>query len=170
MHKELNSCKGGNSSMTAWWAKSGLTGPVKLMNHDNTAAATTSSSAARQHAINVSGAVGVKATTLVGAIFNNKDDKKGQQDTLQAFLITKLGYSISFPDTSNIHYDSHCNAATELILHHSPYLEFLQAKKESGLFTNMEQNLYKALQDTSTLTELAVLCLYSICICLPYLK
>ena len=159
--------------MTAWWAESGLTGPVKLMNRDNTAAATTGSSAARQHAINVSGAGGVKATTLAGAIFNNKDNKKGQQDTLQAFLITKLGYSISFPDTSNICYHSHCNAATELILHHSLYLEFLelvQAKKESGSFTNMEQNLYRALQDTPTLTELAVLCLYSICICLPYLK
>jgi hypothetical protein len=122
MHKELNSCKGGNSSMTAWRAESGLTGSVKLMNRDNTATATTGSSAACQRAINVSGAGGVKATTLAGAIFNNQDDKKGQQDILQVFLITKLGYSISFPDTSNIRYHSHCNAATELTLHHSLYL------------------------------------------------
>ena len=93
--------------MVAWWAEAGLTGPVKLMNHDNTAAAVAGSSTACERAINVSGAGGVKATTLAGAIFNNKDDKKGQQDTLQAFLITKLGYSISFPDTSNICYHSH---------------------------------------------------------------
>jgi len=34
----------------------------------------------------------------------------------------------------------------------------------------MEKNLYLALHDIPTLTELAVLCLYSISICLPYLK
>jgi len=102
MHKELNSCKGGNSSMMAWWAEAGLEGPVKLMNRDNTAAAAEGSSAARKRAIDVSGAGGVKATSLAGAIFNHKDDKKGQQDTLQAFLTVKLRYPIAFPDTSNI--------------------------------------------------------------------
>ncbi|KIM87845.1 hypothetical protein PILCRDRAFT_33271, partial [Piloderma croceum F 1598] len=63
------------------------------------------------------------------------------------------GYSIPFLDASNICYHSHCNAATELILHHSLYLEFLelvQDKKESGSFTNMEKKLYKALQDIPT--------------------
>ena len=34
----------------------------------------------------------------------------------------------------------------------------------------MKSNLYKALQDIPTLTELAVLALYSISVCLPYLK
>ncbi|KIM74390.1 hypothetical protein PILCRDRAFT_92576 [Piloderma croceum F 1598] len=128
MHKETNSCKGGNSSMTAWWADVGIQGPIKLMNRDNTAAAAGGSSAACKWALNVSGAGGVKATNL---------------------------------------------AATELILHHSLYIEFLELvhdKKESGSFTNMESNLYKALQDIPTLTELAVLTLYSISVCLPYLK
>jgi hypothetical protein len=143
------------------------------MNHDNTAAAAVGSSAARKRALDVSGAGGVKATSLAGVIFNDKDDKKGQQDSLQAFLITKLGYPITFPDTSNICYHSHAHAATELILHHSLYIEFLELvhdKKESGSFTNMESNLYKALQDIPTLTELAVLTLYSTSVCLPYLK
>jgi len=93
MHKELNSCKGGNSSMMAWWAEAGLEGPVKLMNRDNTAAAAEGSLAAQKRAIDVSGAGGVKATSLAGAIFNHKDDKKGQQDTLQAFLTVKTGIS-----------------------------------------------------------------------------
>jgi len=46
MHKELNFCKRGNSSTTAWWAELGLSGPVKLMNCDNTVAATGGPSAA----------------------------------------------------------------------------------------------------------------------------
>jgi hypothetical protein len=32
MHKELNSCTGGNKFMMAWWSKAGLTRPIKLMN------------------------------------------------------------------------------------------------------------------------------------------
>ena len=47
MHKELNSCSGGNKSMTAWWLSAGLTGPIKLMNRDNSAAANSDSSTAR---------------------------------------------------------------------------------------------------------------------------
>jgi hypothetical protein len=45
IHKETNSCKGGNSSMTAWWADAGVQGPIKLMDCDNTAAAAVDSSA-----------------------------------------------------------------------------------------------------------------------------
>jgi hypothetical protein len=173
MHKEINSCKGGNSSMTAWWADAGIQGPIKLMNNDNTAAAAVGSSAACKRALDVLGTGGVKATSLAGAVFNNKDNKKGQQDSLQAFLITKLGYLITFPDTSNIRYHSRAHAATKVILHRSLYIEFLELvydKKESGSFTNMESNLYKALQDIPTLTELAVLTFYFISVCLPYLK
>ena len=61
----------------------------------------------KKRAADVSGAGGVKATSLAGAIFNNKDSKKGQQETLQAFLVLEIGYTISFPDTSNICYHSH---------------------------------------------------------------
>src|SRR6266849_5619527 len=173
MHKELNTCKGGNAHMMAWWAKAKVTGPVKLMNRDNAAAAAAGSSTAKKRAADVSGAGGVKATSLAGAIFNNKDSKKGQQETLQAFLVLEIGYTISFPDTSNIHYHSHCNAATELIINLPLYLKFLEMvcdKKESGSFNHMDQNLNRALQEIPTLTELVVLCLYSISVCIPYMK
>jgi len=173
MHKELNSCSGGNKSMTAWWSRAGLIGPIKLMNRDNSAAAASDSSTARNRALNVSGAGGVKLTSLAGAIFNHKDDKKGQQDSLQTFMLTKLGYRVPFPDTSNIRYHSHCNAASELLVHLPLYREFLELvrdKKESGSFNHMEQNVYKALHDIPTLTELAALSLYSQSICITYMK
>ena len=69
--------------MMAWWSKVGLTGPIKLMNQDNSAAAASDSSTVRNRALNVSGAGGVKLTSLAGAIFNHKDDKKGQQDSFK---------------------------------------------------------------------------------------
>jgi hypothetical protein len=47
MHKKLNSCTGGNKSMMAWWSKAGLTGPIKLMNQDNSATAASDSSIVR---------------------------------------------------------------------------------------------------------------------------
>jgi hypothetical protein len=40
----------------------------------------------------VSRAGGAKATSLAGVIFNHKDDKKGQQNTVQAFMLVELGY------------------------------------------------------------------------------
>ena len=88
-------------------------------------------------------------------------------------MLTKLGYQVPFPDTSNIRYHSHCNAASELLVHLPLYKEFLELvrdKKESGTFNYMEQNIYKALYDIPTLTELAALSLYSQSICIIYMK
>ena len=76
MHKEMNSVKGGNTAMEAYWEGAGLTGPTKLMNHNNAAAAA-GPSQVRKRANDVSLAGGVKVTSLVDAIFNNKDDRKG---------------------------------------------------------------------------------------------
>ena len=38
MRKEMNSVRG-NTVMMAYWSEEGLTGPIKLMNKDNTAVA-----------------------------------------------------------------------------------------------------------------------------------
>jgi hypothetical protein len=68
---------------------------------------------------------------------------------------------------------SYCQAACALILHLPLYISFLEMirdKKDSGLFNHMEQNVYKALHDIPTLTELCVLILYSISISVPYMQ
>jgi hypothetical protein len=49
------------------------------------------------------------------------------------------------------------------------FLEFVKDSKKTPGFTNMEKNLYKALQDPPTLTELAVLALYAEAIIHPYM-
>ena len=143
MHKGHNSSEGGNKEMANVWPTLGHPGPIKLMNRDNAAAAATPGlSAAKQWVLMVSGAGGVKSTTLAGAIFNHKDDNKGPQDSLQVFMVAQLGYTVAFPDTSNISYGSHCVAATELLVHLPLYQKFLEQvwdKKESGAFNHMEQ-------------------------------
>ncbi|KAF8221487.1 hypothetical protein L208DRAFT_1382248 [Tricholoma matsutake] len=54
MHKEMNSVKGGACTMSEFWEKAGLTGPTKLMNKDNAAAANAGPSAAHDRALDVS--------------------------------------------------------------------------------------------------------------------
>lgn len=159
--------------MVAYWEGAGLTGPTKLMNHDNAAAAAAGTSQARKRANDVSLAGGVKVTSLAGAVFNNKDDKKGQQDTTQFFFEAMVGYMVSFPDTSNTRYQSHCEAAAVLIIYLPLFLEFLKLvwdKKDSGTFNHMEANVYHALKGTPTITELCVLVLYAQSISHPYMQ
>jgi hypothetical protein len=74
MHKEMNSVKGGNRAMMAFWAEAGLVGPIQLMNLDNAAAASAGTSAAKKRAEEISQAGAVKAISLAGAIFHHKDD------------------------------------------------------------------------------------------------
>ena len=164
MHKEMNSVKGGYAAMAAWWLEMDLPGPIKLMNKANATVANAGPGPAQDQAVDASQSGGVKLTSLAGAVFNHKDDKKGQQDTLRFFFEAKIGYMISFPDTSNTRYQSHCEAAAVLLLYLPLFIKFLELvhdEKDSGSFNYMEFNVYHGLQDILTLTELAVLVLYT---------
>lgn len=172
MHKEMNLVKGGARAVAEFWDEAGLIGPVKLMNKDNTAAAGAGPSTVCERAIAVSMGGAVKLTLLAGIIFNHKDDKKGQQDSYWIFFEWRLGYAVRFPDTSNTRFQSHCDTAAELIVHLPFYLEFLNVvrdKKDSHSFNHMEGNVYKALIDEPTLTELCVFALYAQAISHPYM-
>ncbi|KAF8593998.1 hypothetical protein BDV93DRAFT_581513 [Ceratobasidium sp. AG-I] len=73
MHKELNAVKGGAAAMAVSWQKQGHPGPILLQNKYD---------AAQSSHINAENAPrgAVKLTSLAGAIFNHKDDKKGYQN------------------------------------------------------------------------------------------
>lgn len=116
---------------------------------------------------------GVKTTLLAGAIFQNQDDKKGYQDAFRTYFLKRLGYSMTFPDMSGVWYQSHCDAAAELLAHRAQYISFLddsRDKKQKQIFTNMESNVFQAIQDPPTLMELAVLTLYGQVISIPYAR
>ncbi|KAF8800549.1 hypothetical protein BYT27DRAFT_7245559 [Phlegmacium glaucopus] len=74
---------------------------------------------------------------------------------------------------SNTHFQSHCEAAAALTLHHDKFVEYLKYakdKKERARYSHMEENLWKALHDIPTRTELAVLALYSQAVSHPYMR
>ena len=170
MHKEMNAIKGGNSMMQTYWSTVGAEPPKLLANKDNAAAARLGGVAARQQTKDVSQGGGIKTTCLAGAIFNNKDDKKGQQDTFWWVFKWKLGYIITFPGTSTIHYRSHCEMAG--VLAYLPlfieFLELVQDKIESGMLNHMEKNVFEALHDIPMITELCIMALYVQAISHPY--
>lgn len=153
MHKDLNAVKGGNAAMIQYWREKEIPGPILLANRDNAAtlgditSSSEASTAAEARAFEVSGAGGVKTISIAGAIFNHKDDKKGQQDSHRIyFQKVKGGHSAKFPNTSNIRYQSHCQAAAELIAYLPQYKLFLldiKDKKKERRLNHMEQNLPK---------------------------
>jgi hypothetical protein len=177
MHKELNSVKGGNSTMMAWWEANNRPPPILLANRDNAStlrnisSTSDTSTAAEQRAFETSTRGGVKACSLAGAIFNHKDDKKGQQELHRIYFENVKGYPTTFPNTSSIRYHCFCDAAAELVTylpHYIAFLEVIRDKKKDRKLNHMEQNLYDALHDLSTLTELVVMTLYGGWVSKPY--
>jgi hypothetical protein len=172
MHKDLNAHKGGNARLSLYWSANGIVGPIILMNKDNAAASSTSS-AAKKRAEDVSSAGAVKLLALLGALLNHRDKKKGQQDFVAIFFESILGYIIRFVDTSNTRYQSYSEGAAEVIVHLVVYIqlmEFIRNKKESRIFNHMESNIWNALHDIPTITELCVLALYGQSITHPYMR
>ncbi|KIJ32511.1 hypothetical protein M422DRAFT_265676 [Sphaerobolus stellatus SS14] len=172
MHKELNSIKGGTAEMQTAWDKLGLEGPMKYFNKDNSATFQVGDGVSKTRAADASQSGAIKLTSLAGSLFNHKDDKKGHQGSLVIFFEGKLGHSVRFQDTSNTRYQSHCEAAAELLVHREIYLAFLEEikeKKENCTLNNMELNVYQDLQDLPTLSELTVLALFANTVSHPYM-
>ena len=172
MHKDLNAMKGGVDMMSKWWGEFGNgMAPVALMNKFKTIAAE-SGLLLEESSVGEQG--GVKLTGLVGSLVKHRETKKGHQDRFRAFSIEFLDTPrpIQFPDTSNNRYQSYGLGATEILHHQGLYIAFLESvanlKALTGKLNNLEQNVATGLTDPPTLTELAVISLYSQAISLPF--
>lgn len=178
MHKELNSVKGGNTSMQAFWSKNNLVGPVRLANRDNAAildsACTVSelTTDAERRAAEVSSCGAIKLASLAGALFNHKDDKKGQQDSYKIWMKENHACNLKFPDTSNTRYQSYPDALAVLLVRRLSsinYMYRIKDRKASRTLNHMEQNILTGLHDIPTLTEAAVNVLYAQAVTHPYM-
>ncbi|THU81616.1 hypothetical protein K435DRAFT_808933 [Dendrothele bispora CBS 962.96] len=175
MHKDQNSFKGGNAEMMAEWARIGVDPPVLLANKANTTILHHIFEPGKnldrlleveRKAFEESTRGGVKAMDLAGALFNNKDDKKGQGDIHVNHFKQLFGKNHRrFPDTSNTRFGSHGFAACEVIKHLDAYIN-----KTNPSRTNIELNLLRALEDKATITELCAMVLYTNAICYPYMR
>ncbi|KIJ43666.1 hypothetical protein M422DRAFT_169589, partial [Sphaerobolus stellatus SS14] len=173
MHKGLTVIKAGNAALMLWWDQNRLTGPIKLMNKDNKAAAKIGNDAAKQRAEDVSCGGGAKLWDIAGNILRNKDPKKGHQDAFKNWCICHFGYSITFADTSNTQFQSHYDAACDLLINTSHYIDYLKDykdKKDNCTYTNMEYNFLLGLQDIPIIEELCGLALYGQAVSVSYMR
>ena len=85
MHKELNTLRGGVTEMASSWKGLGLTLPIALKNKFEAAKVTKSNE-------DKSTRGAIKLASLAGALFNNKDDKKGYQSTIDNFFEVRIAF------------------------------------------------------------------------------
>src|SRR6266498_3121473 len=181
-HKDLNTVRGGYNAMERWWKEHNINGPVLLANWDNdiileernqVIAHGDEITQAQEQAPNRSTCGAIKTAQIAGAIFNHKDDKKGHHDFFRDWWKKHVGIPFTFPDTSNNRFQSYCYAAAALLLYLQfvqQFLEHLRITRQNGKLNHMESNLWKALNDLPTLSELAMLALYGEAISYPYIK
>ena len=172
--------------MAAWWIENELEEecPVLLQvaNCDNDPVVQERDTAlgkgdtptpAQERAFHKSTCGAIKTAEIAGAIFNDKDDKRGHHDIFRYWWWKHVGVPFTFPDTSNNQFQSYCNAAAALILYQDEFKDFLESlhiNKQNPALNHMESNLWKALHCTSTVTELAVLAIYAEVVSYPYMK
>ena len=181
-HKDLNTVRGGYMAMERWWKEHNMEGPVLLANRDNDMVLAERNQAishgdevtpTQEQALNRSSRGAIKTAQIAGAIFNHKDDKKGHHDFFRDWWKKHVGIPFTFPDTSNNRFQSYCYAAAALLLYLQSFRQFLkhlQITKQNGRLNHMESNLWKALHDPATLSELAILALYGETVSYPYVK
>ncbi|KAJ7763617.1 hypothetical protein DFH07DRAFT_770789 [Mycena maculata] len=182
MHKDQNSFKGGNTTMTAHWTELDVQ-PIPLVNKDTAqvirkilepeAGDKPITDEDYKHLEDVAFGGG-KLTALAGAVLNDALDKRGQGDAYQLFMEHYLDveHIKSFPKTNNTQFGSHGEAAVELLANLDAYCQFLDViciRKDSQTWTNIEKNVAAGLKDPPTLTKLAVLALYHITISALYM-
>jgi len=168
MHKDLNAVKGGVDRMSKWWEEAGKTPPIALMNKFKAGVGSSVEAGRSERG-------GIKVTNLISALVKNKDPKKGQQDRFRTFSRINVGYEVHFPDTSNTRYQSHTNAAVEIVRHPNLYLDFLTFLENTktstpGQLNHMEENIRRGLLDKPTLMEIIVLALYGEAFSTPFAR
>jgi hypothetical protein len=174
-HKDLNVVKWAVKRMDAAYKKFSVQAPIPLPNKATARGAALAATARHGQGLKEleqapSGAI--RATILAGLLLNNKDDKVGYHDTYRDYFYKINGFACRFPETGKSRFGSHQDAAVELLVNLDVYIRFLDViklNKQDRSLTNLELNLYNALHDPPTLTELAVLALRSQAIGRPYL-
>lgn len=187
MHKSLNAFRGGNLAMMALWGTDlkAVEPPVLLANKSNAAVLRkilepskggTPGTEDEMAAFEASTRGAAKTVAIAGAIFNNKDDKKGYHDIYLNYMekYSRLPRPVRrFPGTSNTRFGSHGEAAAVLLADldaHRGFMIYIRDRKKSPEWTNIELNIQRALSCPRTLEELCVFAFYTQAIDAPYMQ
>ncbi|KAJ6553380.1 hypothetical protein B0H19DRAFT_1296083 [Mycena capillaripes] len=102
---------------------------------------------------------------LAGMLLNNKDNKKGQQDSHGVdFCAHKhIGFALRFLDTSNTRYQCFSKAPAEVTVNLIVYrqlMHFIRDRKMSFAFNHLEKNIWTAMNNLLTIIELIIMLSY----------
>ncbi|EJD45180.1 hypothetical protein AURDEDRAFT_64700, partial [Auricularia subglabra TFB-10046 SS5] len=119
MHKELNTVVAGNKALQEFWAKTGYTAAMKLVNQDNSVSAASGSEALKQRAEHVSQSGGAKVAAMLGSLFRHKNPNKGYQRQFNSWMTIEVYGSqigeryrtIEFPDVGHVLFQMTCAAS-----------------------------------------------------------
>lgn len=180
MHKMLNILHAGANALPHVWerirAREGAVGPILLPNKDNAAAlnSTDADIADRAEALSKSGAP--KFLGLLALLVRPRIESKagyGVDWSMFCQSHPDLLRAEEFPPITNNRYQSVPAGGAYVIKRREYLLEFMslvRRKKNSGVFTNIEQNVFDALQDPPTMTECAAMGLVAECATTPYVR
>ena len=166
-HKLMNLFKHGAVAMHGSWPDG--EGPILLFNKDNQVVMDDVDGEddpgygdAQRRAVATAQGGGIKVTSIGGLVFNHTDSKKGYREMHRTWMKDRLGTSSPI-HTATSRFGSNGEAASEFVVHRDIYLEFLEIlrdAKDSMSWTNIEQNVYKGLQDQGTFTELCAMSIF----------
>ncbi|TRM64537.1 hypothetical protein BD626DRAFT_629463 [Schizophyllum amplum] len=184
-HKDLNAFKYGTDGVAVLWKSGRLTTPqpTLLPNKLLDSIISLGSKAgvdARLKAMDMSTSGGPKFVSLLGAIFRNKDDKKGYQHAGQALVQSykrelhgddAISYA-NIADTNNTRFQSTGKAAVEYVTYDAEYrqtIEAISAAKVKAGANHMELVVLKAMDCRATLMDLIAMGVYMIVVSEPYM-
>jgi hypothetical protein len=189
MHKALNAFKIGCAAMPGYWIAHRLTPPVTLGNKANAEllhrllnpeeSPTTALGDEQVQEIERTSRGGNKCIGLLGAIFCNKNENKGQGDSIISHAREwerKKGVKTDpsrLGAVSRSRFGSYGSAALEVAANVEFYQQeilFVKYRKNVPGWTNIELNVHRALSDKPTLTEINAMGLYSGGIDGPYMR
>uniref|UniRef100_D8PZV1 Uncharacterized protein n=1 Tax=Schizophyllum commune (strain H4-8 / FGSC 9210) TaxID=578458 RepID=D8PZV1_SCHCM len=184
-HKDLNAFKYGTDAIATLWKTETLAtpSPPLLPNkslHSILALGEKAGVDARLKAMDMSASGGPKLMALLGAIFRNKDDKKGYQHAGQA-LVQSFERELhgsdaishaNIADVNNTRFQSVGRAAVEFITYDVEYRRTIEticsAKTKAGA-NHMESGVLKAMDCVATLMDLIAMGIYMVCVSEPYM-
>jgi len=171
MHKELNVIKAGCVGMERVRDDFDLVQPMKWLKKDNEAAAKSGSAELKARAERESRSGGAKLGISMASFLRNKHHEKGVQRGWNDYAIEIIGRSTPCPDAGRVRFHTTTGVCEFILANYHHLIAFMDlhyySKKQPG-FNNFEQNIYNALHDLPTLTDVAVLAVVHQTMSIPY--
>ncbi|KZV97662.1 hypothetical protein EXIGLDRAFT_585649, partial [Exidia glandulosa HHB12029] len=108
----------------------------------------------------------------LGALLNHPEHKKGTGDPFRLYMRSRVGFRVTIPGTYQSRFQSTYEMACFILRFRDHIIDFfhqIRACKSTHDLNHLEENVYNALHDGPTLSELATLAAYGTAVGRPYM-